>query len=708
MVDGRGGAASGAGAGCVPAQQGTGFAWGQGLIFFAVAYCVGLGFRLIELPQWLAGDFRLDGQFLLATADGYHWLARAENVPFSELVDAGRSAVPDLLSLLAGLFGTTPGKLAFWLPVALAPLAALPVCLVAARWGMPAAGLWAGTMTVVAPGYMQRTRLGFLDDDMIFVPAALMLMGGLVLLLTPYCRESWTTRGMEKTSPARPSPASILAGAVLLAGALALGLWARLCVWVYPRGFSLIFAAAVLALLAGLVLARPGSRLLLAGAFALLFSAWLGPWPVAAALGCAAAAGLGLAQVGPVRDMAGRLKDELASRSFRVPGPLVWAPLSALVLAVAGWLSRGAWLPALEWTWTQVRRYYQAWAVEDTRMAVFFGDVAELTRLTPTGTAQLLSGHWVLAGLAVAGFGLLLWKRPLAAVFLPLGGIAAVSFFMGARFTLFSASFFGLGLGCGLVLLLRRLRLAPARQWLPLTLLLPAVFWYPWLHARAVWPEPTVTLRMAENLRELSGIAPEDALLWNRWDIGAAVNYYSRRRSVEMSLANLGVYTRALAQEDKTAARELILERGKDREHYVIVDWQGLARLETLLATGTFDRGAGQSAKTGSVQRLTGGFYFELDHGVMVAPDRQVPLRTLTSLEDGGEAPVLRRHSWTANTHGVHVVLDQLAGTGYLMDSTCHATMFVQLLLQPAPALSPEFELILDDFPAMRVFRVGR
>lgn len=682
--------------------------WVQGLIVFGVTYCLGLGLRLWELPFWLAGDFRLDVQWLQATNDAYLWLAGAEGI-FST-ARSGRTAVPDYVAWLAGLTGWSHANIAFWLPAVMAPLAALPVCLVAARWRMPEAGLWAGVLAVVAPGYWQRTRLGFLDDDFLFIPAVLLLIGGLVLALGPFCRDRWFARGDQTALPAPWWQA-----VALLAGALLLGWLAKLGVWIYPKGFALVFAVVLCGLAAGVFLARSRDRVAVLCAFALLFGAWFAELNMALIL---AGAGTTLALVSRWT--------WLHDRGSGLANPAIWLPALVLALAGAAAVGQGFWLPRLEWTWNQILAYHEAVTSPDARRAVFLGTVSEAIRLPPWGVAHLLAGHWTALLLGAVGFALLLWKRPLAVVFLPLVGIAGAAFFLGARFTVFSASVFGLGLGCGMALLLGRLHVSPVRRWIVMIVLLPLVFW-PLVHPlRHTNPQPVVSTHQAQALVRVGEVAHQNARIWNHWDLGFATGYYTQRQAIEMSGTNRGIFARALAKRGRKTARDEIFRRGGKREHYVVVAMETLGKLQNMLAQGTFDPATGESARQGESLVLSGRFEIDQENGFFIAPDRKLPLRSLHVLipispqgfsigagqyiqaaqETQPGQTTLRRSEWPEHEDGRHAIYNPVDGSGFLLDANVRATMFAQLLLDDPESFLPEFELVVDDSPWVRVFVV--
>jgi hypothetical protein len=299
------------------------------------------------------------------------------------------------------------------------------------------------------------------------------------------------------------------------------------------------------------------------------------------------------------------------------------------------------------------------------------------------------------------GFALLLWKRPLSAVFLPLAGIAAASFVLGARFTVFSASFFGLGLGCGLVLTLHHFQVSTRWRWAVIIVLTPLVFWFVHKPITHFKPDAVLGARHAQALYQVGQMADARAMVWNWWDLGHASLFYTQRAVVERA-DNSFWYARAMSNGTTKDLRDRLFSRGK-REHYVVVSWEKLGGVENLLATGTFNSKTGKSARQGQIQKLTGGFEFDLNQGFLIAPGGRVPLRRLDIIEENGP----RRLAWPWHEQGNHAVFNQIERTGYLMDPNISEMMYVRMLLGPPEELRPEFELVVDDFPWVRVYRAN-
>ncbi|MDR0826291.1 MAG: hypothetical protein LBN33_00195 [Desulfovibrio sp.] len=152
-------------------------------ICLLLTFVLSVAARLLELPFWDNPAFHLGDEYLLATHDAYHWVAGAEGFEFG----AGHpmSELARLLSLWSGL---SPAQVAFYLPPFMSALAAVGVFLWCAGLNRPWAGLCAGVLCSLSPGFCARTLLGFYDTDLVILLFALLL--GLIpaLWLSPLLR----------------------------------------------------------------------------------------------------------------------------------------------------------------------------------------------------------------------------------------------------------------------------------------------------------------------------------------------------------------------------------------------------------------------------------------------------------------------------------------------------------------------------------------
>jgi hypothetical protein len=121
-----------------------------------------LALRMLEWPSWQNPEYRLGQEWLLATHDAYHWVAGA-----GDFEHGAGHPMSDMLRLLSALSGLPPASLGFWLPPVFAGLTAVLMFLWVWALGSMEAGLCAGVLCSLAPGFLARTLLGYYDTDLV-------------------------------------------------------------------------------------------------------------------------------------------------------------------------------------------------------------------------------------------------------------------------------------------------------------------------------------------------------------------------------------------------------------------------------------------------------------------------------------------------------------------------------------------------------------
>lgn len=141
--------------------------WMLGLALALLTYGMAFWLRMLEWPSWQEVEFHLGSEMLLATHDAYHWVAGADGFEFGT-----GHPMSELLRLLALAVGSEPAHVAFWLPPVVASLVALLVFAWAWSMGSMEAGVCAGVLASLAPGFLARTLLGYSDTDLVtlFLP----------------------------------------------------------------------------------------------------------------------------------------------------------------------------------------------------------------------------------------------------------------------------------------------------------------------------------------------------------------------------------------------------------------------------------------------------------------------------------------------------------------------------------------------------------
>ncbi len=188
--------------------------WSVPVVCLLFAFGLTVMARLLELPYWENPAYKLGDEFLLATHDAYHWIAGAEGFEFG----AGHP-MSELVRLVATTLDYSVANAGFWMPPFLGGLLAVAVFLWGWGLGYPYAGLCAGVLTSLSPGFFARTLLGFYDTDLVVLLFTVLL--GLVpaLWLTPWLTSPWEwicglfqqerdRRGVGKSAGTDPAPAA--------------------------------------------------------------------------------------------------------------------------------------------------------------------------------------------------------------------------------------------------------------------------------------------------------------------------------------------------------------------------------------------------------------------------------------------------------------------------------------------------------------------
>ena len=170
------------GVGAFGARQDAPHYWLRGLFWGLLTLGLAFGLRMMEWPCWQNPEYRLGSEWLLATHDAYHWVAAAEGFGLG----VGHP-MAEMLRLMAQTLHTYPAAVAFWFPAVLASLVAVIVFAWVWALGSMEAGVAAGLITSLAPGFLARTLLGYYDTDLVtlFFP--------LLMTLAPAC---WAMRYM--------------------------------------------------------------------------------------------------------------------------------------------------------------------------------------------------------------------------------------------------------------------------------------------------------------------------------------------------------------------------------------------------------------------------------------------------------------------------------------------------------------------------------
>ena len=749
-----------------------------GLICFFLTVGLAFGLRMLEWPSWQNPEYSLGGEMLLATHDAYHWVAGA--VGFGLAVD---HPMAEMLRFMAQLTGLAPAVVAFWFPAVLASLVAGIVFLWAWALGSREAGVAAGLVASMAPGFLARTLLGYYDTDLVtlFFPLLMtlapacwamryMLLPQMVLgRLRPPGAGLWArirrlrARGEPPKDAEPPPPEAPLAEAlrpgnplrpvwtILLGLSGLLSWWAQEWHSVFPyllRYNVILLGAMALVLgprgrrgplfLGALAYALPALGGLAGCVFDLLLLATHAP-------GAAGGEGRGL-------------------RRFLLE-PRV---LAVLWICVGLLLVRGEILTTLI---THANAYlkHSGDARGAGAAALVYPSVAQsLIEVQDLGFAALFPYFhpWMEAAVAgLAGFVLLLFRRPGTLFLLPLFALALLSTRLGGRMVMFGAPVVALGLTVPLAWLTRRLlpralRGAPA-GWLA-AIVAVALFVAPFAHmVPALSQGPIINRRHAAALAQARDMTPPDARLWLWWDWGYAAQYFARRATIadgaQHAGPSLSLPAAVFATDNARFARQVIRETSRFGNEPGAL----FAGLDPARAQALMDRlrspatplvaGCGRQFIVASFEMLRLGFWisnfgnwnFVTRHGeggaLSIVP-QALAYRLKTGevrLMDSGtiiypasiavfeETGVTRRNyvqewfdahpdasaraqqAFLAGRRNVHFLFNRVTDEKLAMDEGIFNSLMVRLLLcdPQDPRISPYFKLVYDNVFA-RIYEV--
>ncbi|WP_167590347.1 STT3 domain-containing protein [Oceanidesulfovibrio indonesiensis] len=714
--------------------------WKAIVAICAIVLLAGTAVRMQELPSWNQEAYKVAGEFIMGTHDAYHWLAGA--LGFGTAADQPPSR---LLRVVSGLTGFSAGNTGFFLPAVFGGLVGAATVLWAWALGGLRAGLVAGVVATMAPGYYYRSRLGYYDTDIVTLLFPLLLTFGLALWLESSLRPSWLKRFGPERDPGRfedgggdqdaeraRADAYIPDRFFLLWPALLGGFGAWAALW---HGHMLTFLQLTVFMLLFLVAAagRRGRR------GALL-------WGVAAFAAAGFWGGFGFVGALAAALIAAALP---ASTRMRLNAWISGLALVLVVLVASG--AAGAIIDgAASFLGSYVKPVAQQSAFRGREVGelVFPGigqSVIEAQNLPLAEVfARFHPWNWLsLAG--IGGFLFLLVLRPTALFLLPFLLISLASFKLGTRMAMFGAP--AVGLGVGFLFLWMGRTVFGGRPWsnYALTLVLGAIAFVLALPGLSVFkelpPTPVLSRNHAEALIALGQTADEGSQVWTWWDWGYATHYYAQLHSFADGGRHYGehVFTLGLALttpnplqsaqliqfsalndnepwhawEDMGMyeTREFLRSLGSDVKNfapetsqYVVATFENIRLSPWICYYGTwdFEKQKGVHARVASIRE---SFNLDWDEGAMVlqSDDEPVPVKSIHVLTADG-----RKDRHYEQNAGPHLILNTESQRYFAVDELAFQSMLVQLLIAPKDLerMNRHFELVYDDFPWVRIYKV--
>ncbi len=550
------------GVGASGARQDAPHYWLRGLFWGLLTLGLAFGLRMMEWPCWQNPEYRLGSEWLLATHDAYHWVAAAEGFGLG----VGHP-MAEMLRLMAQTLHTYPAAVAFWFPAVLASLVAVIVFAWVWALGSMEAGVAAGLITSLAPGFLARTLLGYYDTDLVtlFFP--------LLMTLAPACwamrymllprmilrrlalgsglkaaQRLWGERGADEAHLERLGNPLRWQWVLLLGASGVISWWTQEWHSVFP--YLIRYNVVLLALMA-LIMAPRGRRgILLLGGLAYALPTLGGP------------AGFGFSLILLLAgSKVGRGLRHLLCRPLVLA--LFW--LGAAVLLVQGEI--------LATLINHANAYLKhSGDVRSTGegMSLVYPSVAQsIIEVQDLSFAALFPYFhpWMEAAVVgLAGFVLVLFRRPGALFLLPLAALGLLSTKLGGRMVMFGAPVVAVGLTLPLYWLLQRLLRADLRGAVAgaaTSCILLALLVAPFADMiQAISQGPIINRRHAEALTRARTMTPEDAKLWLWWDWGYAAHHFARRSTIADGAQHAGpsLYLPAavFATDNARFARQLI------------------------------------------------------------------------------------------------------------------------------------------------------
>ena len=722
--------------------------------FILLTFGLTLALRMLEWPSWQSPEYRLGQEWLLATNDAYHWVAGAAGFEHG----AGHP-MSEMLRLLSMLLNIPPASLAFWLPPVFAGLTAVLMFLWVWAIGNMEAGLCAGVLCSLAPGFLARTLIGYYGTGLIILGFALLIT------IVPVC---WGTRFLRRlrlvprtapdsgvalclafgpdffaTERYREDPLSpFWAWALALSGIFAW--WAM--EWHSVFHYLVRYNPLLLAALA-LALAPPGRRRHMLPAAVLYGLPALAGWP-----------GLFFALFFTLPDMApAAMRPWLPSRAFfaRLPViagllclmlPFLFSPevFEKLLGHLAGYIKTTGDLK-----------------IDSTGVALVYPSVAqsiiEVQDLTLTEALFYFHPWNLVSAVGLAGFALVVIRRPCALFLLPLAVLGLLSMKMGGRMVMFGAPVIALGLTLPLTALAHGLLRSEVRGFwsaFAASLVLLGVLSAPVAQLiPAMCNGPIIDRRHAEALARARDVSPEDAILWLWWDWGYAAHHFARRRVIADGAIHGGpsLYLPAavFATDNPRFARQIIkYAASKNNEASRVFDGLDNAGAEALMRTlrdpqsppvqapgrqfivvafemlrlgfwitnfGSWDfvKQAGIGSAISIIpQQLT----YQLEEGEVLVEGASgsISASTINVFEDGKfsrrnyirewldknpNAGEDARRKYFEHRRNIHFFFNRVTDEKLVIDERLYNSLMVQLLISPpgSPELAEHFRLVYDN-----------
>jgi len=508
--------------------------WRWVMLMSLVVYGVVLVFRLSFATRWSEPALWVNGERILATHDSYFWLAKAKGIG----VLAGYP-LAQITAFIYNFFGVEYGTLGFWMPAFVSSLVAIPCVWWGWLLGGRNAGLLAGLVGALTPGFYYRSSLGYFDTDMFTLLGPMLVSFGLAYWASLHIRRGWFTTEVSRDEGGSPWLA------------LALGLGIRLVGMPHADilKFTVLMIAFVLVVLIffGLsgrrVSGLHGLSLIVLVAFPGTMDGRLGLWPVSFYFPpTGAGTQWGVALVGFV--LATGLAAILTMSNQTVRAVMHTPLVCACILLATVLVTEVALLPVSS-SIKQLFVYFTPSEINDAlvdstvRGPVFLNVVQSIleTQLLPLDDVLKHGVFTVWLGVVafICMLGVLVF-RPISILLLPMVMLHMASVKMGFRFTMFGGAalcvFMGVGICWCLDFIFRGYAKRSSITLLGQSAVAVGILVMAYIHYLSLPPAPVITKAHAEALIELGTEATTDSRIWTWWDWGYASQYFAGLETV--------------------------------------------------------------------------------------------------------------------------------------------------------------------------------
>lgn len=704
----------------------------QQLIFFSfiflIIYFLGVSLRLWEWQFWNNRAYFLDGEPLMATHDAYAWLAGA--IETGRLTNFPLSLILKYLHLLTGINVAT---LNFWLPVFIAPLACLPIIFICKIFDLEEAGLLAGAVAILGPGYLLRTRIGYGDTDILTIFLPLSYCAGLIYwlhpLLTSFKKDLNPKRELKPKESLYPP---FITGLIL-----------SFYHWFYPSAYPIIMYTFIFTLVLTFFLLPKSTFTQLLPGFVIILS-----------LGLTGIIGLILTLLFVY--LFYFKPSTLNSKKILNLYFIFFLILFFFKFKLGGILKLIE--PVIDYA-----KIFPFFVSEEyvLKLPSVKQSIREAQNVDFMGLVRRVGISPYIFFPGLIGFAFSAYFRPVLLVFLPQLVLALLSFKLGNRFTMYGPYVIGLGLALGLAPIFSKIKIKPLILYLILTTLLVIPITQ---LAKKFRPNPVLPKIYASSLKELASITPKSSQLWQWWDYGYAAQYYGQRKSFGDGGAHSGPYLYPLALVHTTSSplqanqfmkyvaldmQEQILEMQKNGtkpqnpgskvlywpvkvlkklnelgpnkaqefiaslktqklafpqglpEQYLTLSWENLNLSYWISYFGNWDIVTG-TTNPGKIKTLWGNLKINLNQGIVAIQDQKLPILKMIVIDKQGK---IRELKW-ARPKGLYLIFNQVIGQIKAMDKTIYDSLMVKMLLLDPKLFEPYFELVIDRAPWVRVYKI--